>query len=250
MYCHYCGSRITGPYCKICVSKKENSGPGNGKSAEFIKNNERGNLAHQPPAGTKAEIFRSGIQNPSDLKFPSNQADSWENEVRYEKLMAIPRIRETIFGYASTSKSNITGEELLGNYDKANKPFEGSSVSKVGNKVQQIYSSIGVNTGKTLKERVKLPAGLVILRVLCSLAKNGQLIRKVEQAEDGCLINAFIPSDLLNQEGLLDIKVQNLGMDKGTFIEAATHIPGQLYDWGQSKRLLNRLMRDVQELPV
>ncbi len=250
MYCHYCGSRITGPYCKTCVSKKDEGKPETGKSAAGIKNTIREDFAYLSPAGSPNEAFRSGIQHSADLNFSSNQANSWENEIRYEKLMAIPHIRETISGYASTAKRKMTGEEFLGLYDKAFKPLTGLSMSKIGNRSQQLYLSLGVKTGKTQKERFKHAAGRVIVRVLCSLAQNAQEIQKAEQAKGGCLIRASVSSDLLSNEGSLEIKVQDLGQGMGTFVEAATLIPGQLLDWGKSKRLLNKLMKDIQELPV
>jgi len=250
MYCHYCGSRIMGPFCKSCVSKKDNSMPDNGGNVGVSKSRAGEEFIQQSPAGGPNEAFRAGIQSPTELNFSSDQANSWENEIRYEKLIAIPHIRETISGYASTAKRKMTTEEFLSYYDKAFKPLTGLSMSEIGTKSQQFYSSLGVKTGKTQKERFKLPAGRVIVRVLCSLARNGQTIREAKQTDDGCLITALLNSDLLSNEGSLEIRVQAMGPDNGTFIEAATLIPGQMVDWGKSKRLLNRLMRDIEELPV
>jgi|SRR5215813_14910388 len=57
---------------------------------------------------------------------------------------------------------------------------------------------------------------------------------------------AWIPSGIWSWEG--KIRVAVLSQQGNTEIYAETEIPGQMYDWGKSKRTINKLLTDIQEL--
>ncbi len=57
------------------------------------------------------------------------------------------------------------------------------------------------------------------------------------------MFEAKLPSDLWALEGQVVVTVERAG--PGTRVEAATKIPGQLYDWGKSTRCLAKLFADL-----
>ncbi|MCZ7625332.1 MAG: hypothetical protein C3F12_07495 [Candidatus Methylomirabilota bacterium] len=110
------------------------------------------------------------------------------------------------------------------------------------------YAALGIKTGKTRKELVGGPSGKVLVATICSLARHGQPLNKVQQGQDGCLLKADLPSDIWSFAGDLVITIERQG--RGTSVEAATVIKGQLYDWGKSNRILSELLDDIKGLPV
>ncbi len=65
----------------------------------------------------------------------------------------------------------------------------------------------------------------------------------IEQADDACLIEAEIPSDIWSWEGTILVMVKE--NHKGTYVEAATKIKGQMFDFGKSERLLDKLFKYI-----
>jgi hypothetical protein len=80
------------------------------------------------------------------------------------------------------------------------------------------------------------------------LARHGQPLNRVEQGQDGCLLNAAISYDIWSFAGDFLVTVQR--QDQGSSVEAATVIKAQLYDWGKSKRILTNLFNDIRALPI
>jgi hypothetical protein len=68
------------------------------------------------------------------------------------------------------------------------------------------------------------------------------------QHEDGCTIDAELPSDLFALAGTLSIEI--LRSAQRTRVTAATNIAGQWMDWGKSRRALEKLFTDLRQEPV
>jgi len=156
--------------------------------------------------------------------------------------MRIPEIREMVSRHASMSRKGPSGEEFLALFDTI-VPL-GFSLEKLGGVVRPIYSQLGVKTGKELSETLSRPPGSVLVAALCSMARRGQVLQHVRQLEDGCLLEATLPSDIWSFEGTLYVGVRKSGT--GTRVDAATKIKGQMFDWGKSKRCLDVLFSDVK----
>lgn len=179
---------------------------------------------------------------------PEPLLQDWSDEIRYEVLLRQPEVRDLIARHAAQSKKRVSGEEFLELCDKAFIPIIGVSVAKIGAIALPLYARLGIKTGKTLQDRFEAPAGKLLVAALCSMARNGQTLQKVEQGEDGCLLNAKLPSDIWSFAGDILLTVER--KENGTRVEAATVIKGQLYDWGKSKRILAALFEDLKGLPV
>jgi hypothetical protein len=174
------------------------------------------------------------------LEPPTPPAD-WQFEQSYETLIRVPEVREAIAAHAGQARPGITGEQYLAMADKLI-PM-GVSLELLAAIVQPLYASWGIGMSRRRQERIDAPIGRVLLRVLCSLAAQGQKLRTVEQAADGCHIMAALPSDLWSMEGDLLIGVRGVGAV--TEVEAATKIKGQYFDWGKSNQRLATLFRDL-----
>lgn len=165
----------------------------------------------------------------------------WQFEHSYEAILRVPEVRAAIAAHAGRARPGITGEQYLAMTDKLI-PM-GVSLELLAQVVQPLYASWGIGMSRRRSERIESPIGQVLLRVLCSLAANGQKLRSVEQAADGCHITAALPSDFWSMEGDLLIGARRDGA--ATWVEAATKIKGQYFDWGKSNHRLATLFGDL-----
>lgn len=214
VYCHDCGAKAHGNFCAHCGTK----------------------LIAAAPASSEEQRSANSPTVVASL--------DWADEVRYEVLVGIPEVRDSIARHASRAGKHLSAEDFLELCDKAFVPLSGASLAKIGALAVPVYSAFGVKTNKTRKELLPMPPGRVMVAVLCSLVGQGQELIGVEQAEDGCLLRATIPSDLWSFQGECLIQVER--QDQGTLVEVATVIPGQLYDWGKSNRFLTHLFNEIK----
>lgn len=167
----------------------------------------------------------------------------WSAEHRYETLLRYPEIRSQIECAAAESQSWLTGEQFLKIAEKAFEPLMGVSLDTVTAIALPISRKLGIQTGKSRSELVATPLGQTIVAALCSLARHGRKLTKVHQAEDGCVLEATLPRDIRALAGELLVTIRRVGIQ--TQVEAATKIPGQLFDWGKSKQCLNQLFAEL-----
>ena len=224
MFCSECGSEAQGKFCWNCGTPLS-----------------QGQAESSTPEPVPLELVEVGASGPSIL--PIEWLD-WSEEIRYETLLKHPEVREMIALHASQAAEKVSGEQYLELCDIALKPLVGGvQISKVAALMQPIYASWGIGTGKSRTEVLTAPAGTVLVSILCSLAKNSQQVEHVEQGEDGCVIEAKLPSDIWSLAGSLVIAVERAR--GGMKIEAATRISGQFVDWGKSSRALQTLFDDT-----
>lgn len=160
--------------------------------------------------------------------------------------MRSPGVRDAIDRHAATARKGMTGEEFLAKCDEV--LSLGVPLEKIAAYVQPMYAKWGIGTGKSRSVVIDASVRDVLLRVLCSFARHGQTLRDVQQAEDGCALEATLPSDLWSFEGDLLVTVTRRGSQ--THVEAATRIKGQIFDWGKSARCLDTLFEDLRRPPV
>ncbi len=108
----------------------------------------------------------------------------------------------------------------------------GVPLEKLAKVANSLYKKWGIGTGKTRVESVPLPVGEAIVRVVCSMARRGQAIRQVQQANNGCRIESAFPSDFFSLEGDFIVTVERISSQ--TMVTAQTRIGGQWFDWGKA----------------
>lgn len=213
MYCTECGKPGAGKFCGHCgTSMGVATGPAESRD----------------PAQTQA-------LGPVD----------WSNEHRYEVLVRIAEVRERIaHAAARAARKTMTAEEFLQVGDKLLSPLTGGvPIGKLAAVVQPLYAKLGIQTGKRREQVLERPIGAVLAATLCGLASSGLKLRRTEQFEAGCSLEAELPSDLFSFAG--DVRLEVTRQGTGTRIAAATHVPGQMYDWGKSTRCLDALFGEI-----
>jgi hypothetical protein len=169
----------------------------------------------------------------------------WRREVRYHVLLHFPEVRDMIAASAAQApRAGMTGEAFLELGDKAFQPLAGVSLSTVQSIAVPIYTRLGIQTGKARSQAYREPPGAMLVAAICSLARRRRELTQVHQGEDGCVLEAAIPSDWRSFAGTLLVSVARGG--EATILEATAKIPGQLYDWGKSAQCLSELFADLQ----
>lgn len=176
----------------------------------------------------------------------SQPTTDWTQEFNYEKLVILPKVKEMIAKHSSMSKKTVSGEEFLAIADKII-PLP-ISLEKLTSVAQPISARLGIKTGKERSQNLSIPIGTAIVSALCSLARHGQVLQQVHQFEDGCLLESSLPSDMWSFAGTLYVTLRKT--QSGTSVDCATHIEGQLFDWGKSNRCIDELFADIQSTPA
>ncbi|HEY0154132.1 MAG TPA: hypothetical protein VGB92_19115 [Longimicrobium sp.] len=159
-----------------------------------------------------------------------------------------PEARELVARHAAQAGKRLTGEEFLKAFDKPFSALAGIPISPIATVAQKVNARLGVKTGKERVATIDRPARETFLALLCSLARNGQLVRALHTATDGCVVEAVLPSDMFAFEGTILVTLRRA--DPGTEVRASTIIPGQLFDWGKSNACLDTLLTDMRNIPV
>jgi hypothetical protein len=207
MFCSQCGKKATGKFCWSC-----------------------GNPLQSAAASDELPMV----------------AD-WTKVFDYEVLIRVPEVRERIARCAARAKKRMSGEQFLDICDKLLSPLtSGVSLTAIAAVTQPLTEKLGVKTGCTRSATFQESPATMLVAVLCSLAQNGQMLRNVSQASDGCLIEAQVPSDIWSLAAELQIAVRPV--NDGTEIEAAVTVKGQYYDWGKSRRVIGQIFDDITTL--
>lgn len=166
----------------------------------------------------------------------------WINSTNIDRITNVPAVRQRIERAASSAKRGITSEQILSMCDSV-MPL-GIPLEKIASIAQPLTASLGIKTGKQQAEEIAAPIGETIVRVLCSLARHGQQVHGMEQADDGCTITATLPSDFFALEGKVVVTIRReAGL---SLVEGATLIEGQWMDWGKSRRRLATLFGEIR----
>ncbi len=180
----------------------------------------------------------------SDLE--PTEKTNWHAEVNYSKLLTIPEVGHLILQAEKNGSRNLSMEEILALFGDTLKPLTGGvSLEKIADISRPLSSKLGLKVRKQRSATLTQPPGKIIVNFLCWLAKSDQKVVAVEQARDGCMIEATLPSDIWSWAGNISVIVKRNG--EGTFFEATSEIKGQMFDFGKSERLLDSLFEYIRE---
>jgi hypothetical protein len=216
MFCSECGQSATGKFCASCGT------------------------ALQKVALPNLKIIPAELQAEAMLQ-------DWATSIDCHAIIAVPAVRDRIKASASRAKTRMSGEKFLEICDGFLSPLTGGvPFTAIAQLSQPISERLGLKTSKSRTQFFPQPPGRVLVAVLCSLAENGQQLGNIIQAADSCTLEAALPSDIWSLRG--DLRVCIRPANDGTSVEVETLIPGQIYDWGKSKRALDRLFDDATQL--
>lgn len=236
MFCSNCGAKASGNFCHTCGAKLQQQAIPE-VQAELVHMVGGGKLPPgappPPPPPPPPE---------ATLAVPP-QTIRWEEEIRFDVLTKVPHIRETISRIMASTTPGFSANDFMALCDMVYRPMGPISMNRMAPMLQNFYTKMGVKTGKELKQSFTQPCGVVLFKLLCSLASHRNAIKNVHQLPDRCVIQAVIPSSMWTMEGKLVITVQKT--PPGTLVEASTLVGGQFYDWGVSKKLLKEIFAEL-----
>ncbi|MES1158366.1 MAG: hypothetical protein ABUL42_00580 [Terricaulis silvestris] len=173
---------------------------------------------------------------------------SWTESVNFREIMAVPDVRRAIDDNMRAYKPTMSAEDFLGKAETVLSALSGTGapLKLIGEVVAPLYTKMGVKTGKSVSARLAMPPGRAIAAALCSMARHGQTLDKADQASDGVALTAQLPSDMWSFQGSMVCAFARDG--DGVKVDAATTIPGQMFDWGKSERILKTLQSEIVSL--
>lgn len=173
---------------------------------------------------------------------------SFALDSKYEAVLKKPEVRLLIQQFARQSSASISAEEFLKLADFAFKPVAGVSLVQITQIVVPIAQKLGIQTGKSSTHSFAMPATEVIVKLLCSLAKNGYALQTVEKGSNGLVLLAKLSSDFWTFGG--DILITLEDQDSNTLVSIDVKIKGQLYDWGKSKSVIDKITGDINNISI
>lgn len=242
MFCSNCGVQASGNFCSSCGSRLA------APVAEAAPLPAPPRLAPElnglvPARAAAPPAPRTATQQPEPSGLAGN---AWWQEHRYEELIQYNDVRRAIVEHARQARKGLSAEEFLKHCDAIFKPMGPISMTSVAAIVVPLYASWGIETKRTRSQTFSHPIGKTIIAVLCSLARTGRKLKEVHQGEDGCVVEATLPSDIWSWEGEILVTIQRAG--HGSHVSGATRVPGTWFDWGKGSKCLDDLMKDCQWL--
>ncbi len=180
----------------------------------------------------------------SDLE--TTETTNWHDEIDYSKLLTIPEVGRLISQAEKNGTRNLSMEEILALFGDTLKPLTGGvSLEKIADISRPLSSKLDLKVRKNRCTTLAEPPGKIIVKFLCWLAKSDQKVVAVNQAHDGCIIEATLPSDIWSRAGNISVMVKR--KNNNTLFEATSEIKGQMFDFGKSERLLDNLFEYIHE---
>ena len=226
MFCSHCGKPATGNFCSFCGAKLT-----------------------PPPAATSAPKLAPAPPPPTAIATappPSAPATNWSHEINYETLLKNPQVHDLLARQIPPAKT-LSGEDISEAGAKLFKTPIPVPIVPLMTVTHDLYVHLGVKTGKSREQTFPSPPGEILVAILCSLIRSGNPVQSVQQASDGCILICQIPSSMFTLAA--DLIITITCEPTLTRVSAATRVAGQLFDWGLSNRILNRLFTDLAAPP-
>ena len=171
--------------------------------------------------------------------------DEWRSSFDYRKVLHHPEVINTIRSLTTPKSAGMSSDEYL----LAALPLLGVTgvaavpLSAMVDILPKWGDRIGIRSGKSEEQHFSLQPGEAIAAIACSFATRGMQLIDGEQAIDGCILTAKFPSNIWTGGGEISACIT----PKKSYLSilATTTVPGQLFDWGTSRRLLNGLFEDL-----
>lgn len=177
------------------------------------------------------------------METPSRQAAKhWQEEATIPGLLANPEVRALVRHFAAKAQKHLDADDYFSAIDKIFKPG-GVSFKALADVAVPIFGKLGIHTDHALTKVLAFSLNEAILRGMCVLAVKGWPVTKIDLAEKGIIIHATIPSDLFTWTTDLLIHIE--AEQQQAKLSLRTSIKGQWFDWGKSKRTMNRILDEI-----
>ena len=263
MYCVHCGANGAMKFCANCGKSQmfESTVPQTNSSAATQSDAVQVPVPRPPVIAAKIvgkESMRLSLENaemgegllestpaslvdPQHDRMPDLQPNDWTMQLNYETLLSVPAARARIAASSRGASIGLTSQDLLAIFDAVS-PV-GISLEKLNTALLPIYDKLGIKTLRWAQDRFVAPPGRVLLALLCVMARESLIVTEVQQDVDLCQMAVDIPSSLVTNQGQLFVLLQ--ADTSGVYLEMRTRIPGQLVDFGISKRLIQTILTGI-----
>jgi len=169
----------------------------------------------------------------------------WRNSMRIREIANHPDVRARIVRVSGAVPTGMTADQFFA----AAKPLMaaagagGVPLKALADVTVPLYARMGLKSSQELTQGFRNTFGETLAAALCSFASRSQKLVDMSEATNGCVINVKMPSSILSWEGNMIVSLER--HPDGTMVRATLTIPGQAFDWGRSKRVLQDLMDDV-----
>lgn len=169
----------------------------------------------------------------------------WRNSSDFREIFNHPEVRGRIQRVTGATPGGMSADEFL----KVAQPLMALAgagtvkLSVIKDIALPIYTKLGIKTENQQQKGFKSTFGETLAAALCSLAARGQSMLDIKQAENGCLIEAKLPSSLWNWEGSILLTLET--HPEGILVKGNVSVPGQAFDWGRGKTTLTALFEDM-----
>jgi hypothetical protein len=163
----------------------------------------------------------------------------------YRQIIADPRCQEIIASYANQAKSEFLSADEFLNIAQSVMPVS-IPMEALGKVSSKLGAAIGIKTTKARQMYLPHNFGYVLLWTICALAKHCIKIQSVSETHRYSTIEAVLPSSMWAWQGTIRLAI--VAENTNTKLIAETEVPGQLYDWGKSKRTIETLLSEISLL--
>ncbi|WP_299276009.1 hypothetical protein [uncultured Psychroserpens sp.] len=189
-----------------------------------------------------------GTKGLNNNKTEALSIPNWRTEKDFDLLIKNPKVHSFISHFLENSKRSISAEVFLERADLLIAPLTSLSVKRTADIIIPIYKNLGVKTGRSSTAHFDIIIQELFIKILCSLAKNNYPLVSVEQADNGIVMLAEIPSDFKTFGGDIIISLQE--HDDNIKMDVDAKIKGQLIDWGKSKSVIKNIYKDIEEIEL
>ncbi|WP_405397600.1 hypothetical protein [Maribacter sp. Asnod2-G09] len=173
---------------------------------------------------------------------------NWREEKDLARIVKNKEVQVFIKQYLDKTKNTLSAEEFFERVDLVFSPLTGFSLKKLAEVTVPLYKKMGIKTGKFKIEHFEYSPQEVLIKILCSLAQHKYPIKEVNEASNGLILVAEIPSSMKTFGGEIIITLENkIGK---TSVSVNSIIRGQLYDWGKSKSIVKALFADIENIQI
>ena len=190
-----------------------------------------------------------GIAPAVDVPLPPTVDASidWRNSMNVGEIINHPDTRARIVRVTGATPQGMTADQFF----EIAKPImaaagaPGVPLKAIKDIAVPMYARMGLKTNQELTQGFRNTFGETLAATLCSLASRSQPVVDIAEAGDGCIINSKMASSMWSWEGNMIITLER--QPEGTMLKGTVTVPGQAFDWGRSKRVLQDLIDDVQK---
>ena len=150
-----------------------------------------------------------GAQGVDGNKLDGLVAINWREEKDLTRLIENKEVQVFIKRFLDNTKNSISAEEFFERVDLLFSPLTGFSIKKLTEVAVPIYKKMGVKTGKSKIDLFDFTPQEVLIKILCSLAKHKYPLKEINEASDGLILIAEIPSSMKTFGGEIIITLGN-----------------------------------------